>query len=408
MSALLVMMVTAWGAEVHSGDDLTVDVGGDVKTFVNTSFPYEHVLMPEDPSGQGIVDFRLKTELRYKRLLVFKAHHATTLLVPGSTTSTASTGVGIQAPEALPLSWEAYDTDGLVLRGRMDRLSATLRVPHADITLGRQPLSFGKTSFFTPLDLVSPFNPAVVDQEYRPGVDAARLDLYAGMATQLTLAAAYADDWDREGMVFSAYGQTTLGVWDLGLFAGHVRGDQVYGLATAGSLGPVGITGEGTITLPDQDDVDPFVRAALGGFVRPGPKTTVSAEAYVQTLREADPDTYLLGLDDPRYERGELWLMGRYYGGLAISQEITPTVFGNVAVIGNVTDPSALIAPSLSWSLAQNADLSVSGFFGVGERPDDVELEDLFFMTEDEAAAIVNSEFGLVPAAGVVRLAAYF
>lgn len=402
------LLATALAAEVHSGEDLQVDLGGDVKTFVNTSFPYEHVLLPQDPSGQGIVDFRLKAELRYKRLLVLKAHHATTLLAPGATTSAASTGVGNQAPEALPLSWEAYDTDGLILRGRMDRLSAQLRVPHADITLGRQPLSFGKTSFFTPLDLVSPFNPAVVDQEYRPGVDAARVDLYAGMATQLTLAAAYADDWDRQGMVFSAYGQTTLGVWDLGAYAGHVRGDQVYGLATAGSLGAVGVTGEGTVTLPDQDDVDPFVRAALGAFVRPTEKTTVTAEGYVQTLRDTDPDDYLKGLDDPRYERGELWLMGRYYAGVAVSQEVTPTVFANVAVISNVTDPSALIAPSVSWSVAQNADLSVSGFVGVGERPDDVELAELVLMTEDDAAAIVNSEFGLVPAAGVVRLATYF
>jgi hypothetical protein len=429
----LALVAAAGAADVYDSERLDVDLGGDIKTFMLATFPYDHVIFlgedidpddldnpaPEiDPYGQGVSDVRLKLELRAFNKLRFQLHDATTAIAPGAAGGLTNTGVGLTADQAVDLTWELEGGAGLTLRNRVDRLSLGWSGQGGeklgyDVTVGRQPITFGKALFFTPLDLVNPFNPAVIDQEYKPGVDALRGDLYLGMATQLTLAAAYAGDWDREGMVLAAYGQTTLGLWDLGLFGGSVRGDGVVGLATAGSAGPIGLRGEATYTAPSDEGEDDFVRAAFGGDWRPGARTTISGEVYYQSFGETDPGEYLAAYSSPRFERGEVWLVGVWYAGLSISQEITPTVYGNLAVIGNLVDPSAMVAPVLAWSVAGNVDFAVGGYFGAGKRPYGVTLADLIAeagLDEDAllAAMPVNSEFGLLPATGFLQLKAYF
>ena len=426
LALVMVLPGAAQAADVYDGEVLDVDFGGDIKTFFLATVPYDHVLFltppydpevfddpePEvDPTGQGIADFRLKLDMRGGPFK-FQLHNAITGVAPNAAGGAANAGVGQSTAQAVDLTWNEVDGEGLRVQSRVDRMSLAWRGSHADVTLGRQPISFGKALIFTPMDLVNPFNPAFIDQEYKPGVDALRADVYAGMATQITVAAAYAGDWDLPGMILAGYGQTTLGVWDLGLFAGSVREDLVGGVATAGSLGPVGLRGEVTWTEPADDAEDAFARAVVGGDWRPGEKTTLSGEVYVQTLGTTDPSEYLSTLSGDRYARGELWLAGKYYAGLSVSQEITPTVFGAMALIGNLSDPSAFAAPTIAWSVAGNTDFAAGCYFALGQRPNGISLENLLTagLTEDAilSAIPVTTEFGLTPTTVFLQLKSYF
>lgn len=374
------------------GPPVQWDLGGDVKSFFLGSFPYGHFLLPEDPYGQGIVDGRLKLEAGW-RSLELVAHHAVTAQAPSSLGfGVANTGVGTSAAQVVDLSWDEGGGD-LRVTGRTDRLMLRGEVENVTWTLGRQPITFGKTLFFTPLDLVNPFNPTVIDQEYKPGVDAARVDTYFGMATQITAVGAYAGSWDLDGTVLAAYGQSTFGVWDIGPFVGVIRSDLVLGMATAGSVGPVGLRGEGTWTLPPEDrNEDAFVRVAVGADYRPTTTTTLSTELYLQSNGESEPSEYLTQALGDRYARGELWLLGRSYAALSVAQEIIPIVNANLALIGNLEDASLMLLPGVSWSVGDNSEVSAGAYFGVGERPD----------------VTVESEFGLVPATGYMQMRAYF
>lgn len=340
-----------------------------------------------------------------------------TTRAPGASEGLTSAGVGLGADEAVDLTWNNELDEALAVQSRVDRLWLGYRGPLGesaglDVTLGRQPITFGNALFFTPMDLVNPFTPAVIDQEYKPGVDALRADLYLGMATRITAAAAYAGGWDREGLVVAGYGQTTVGIWDLGLFAGSVRDDLVVGVGTAGSAGPVGLYGEGTWTDPAEGDEDPFVRAAVGASWLPGPKTSLAGELYLQTLGVSEPHEYLLQQTGERYSRGELWLAGQAYAGLSLSQEIRPTLYGALAAVVNLQDGSAFAAPTLAWSVSDEADLAAGAFVGVGARPTGISWESLLQAgteLEDILAAVpVNSEFGMVPATGFLQLKMYF
>jgi hypothetical protein len=140
----------------------------------------------------------------------------------------------------------------------------------------------------------------------------------------------------------------------------------------------------------------------------------VAVEAYYQSLGASSAQGYLSAASSPRFQRGEVWLLGRGYGALSVSQEITPLVSGSAALIANLLDPSALFAPGLTWSVADEATASIGGYVAVGRGPDEVPLgfdPTTFSVTPPPQQALarsVHSEFGIYPHALFVSMRAYF
>ncbi|MCB9665136.1 MAG: hypothetical protein H6732_13575 [Alphaproteobacteria bacterium] len=463
--------------------DVAFDWGGHVKAFAVASLPFPIDGLPDDlvhdllnplptaPSGQGFLDGRLHLGLTVDWMKLEGAHAITTFLdadagtdrankavvdaltgpdglaalaqlaelsdafggsadggfaLPSSGGGLVGTGVGLRAPEAFPLTWWAWDdpVGDLRVQGRTDRLALTLSPEGMTLTVGRQPISFGTGTFFTPLDLVNPFSPATIDTEYKPGVDAVRVDAFFGFATKLTVVAAYVGEGylhepTPQGtptvarVSAAAYGQTLVGVTDLGLFYAANRGDHVFGGSVVSSIGPVGIHGDLTVTLPRPDlDEDVFVRAVVGIDGRPTNTTSLSGEVYVQSFGARDSSRLFEVLGSERARRGEVWLGGPAYAALAVSQEITPLIQGSLAVIANLTDPSFLLTPSVGWNVSNNVSASFGGYVGLGARPvgRELVLADLPEApgAEDLSVVTPKSEFGTYPAALFVRLAAYF
>lgn len=429
---MILLLAAAAGAAL-AGDDgaVQVDVHGDVKSFFVATLPYDNELytslglFPEDPTAQGILDGRLKLEVDAGAVRLL-AHHAVTAFTPAAALSTTQTGVGLTAPQLVDLTWQAWEpedgeapgADAMILRGRTDRLVLSTDIGPLTLRAGRQPVSLGNGLAFTPMDLVSPFFPTTVDQEYKPGVDAVVADLFFGVSTQISAIVAYvhpelladAEDWAVEGMAYALYAQHPLGRNDVGLLLGEIRGDEVFGLTVASYAGPVGLHGDVTYTLPDDRDEEPFLRAVAGAMWLPRDGTSLTGEVYHQTLGATEPDDYLTQLSGERYTRGELWLAGRSYVAVTLGQEITPLIQSNLSVVANLSDPSALVAPGVSVSVSDEVQLVVGGFAGAGERPDDEEVRGLLLMNEEERnrALGLNSEFGFYPSSVYVQLKAYF
>lgn len=446
-------------------------LGGHVKSFFLGTVPPPEAAWPaqlgmnSEPEGSGIVNLRLMGRLRLEPAWELEVHHdlvvfanapsavaADQAALEGGGATFGSTGVGRTAPEAVDLTWELPAADArtgegnLWTRGRIDRLVLRTTQGRLDLALGRQAIGFGSGLFFTPLDLVNPFFPGTIDTEYRPGVDAVRADLFMGMSGRVGLAAAYAGAWDLGGTVVQATGQGTLGVTDLLGLVGSVHGDGVVGLGVISSVGPVGLHGDASLTLPDllhedapSEDarcyaydldaaelvedpegafcqdlariVDPYVRVVVGADVRPSGTSFVSAEVYYQSFGAAEAREGVLLAFDERYARGELWQTGQVYAALSASQEITPLVSTNLALIANLGDPSALLAPGLSWSVSEEASLSAGAYLGLGAKPEEadlsgVDLTDLDAIIVESLA--LGSELGAVPTTGYLQLAVYF
>lgn len=427
---------------------LTAALHGDLKTFFVASAPrpwfglsadtaalldamglsedeaLEYYGLAAEPSAQGVASGRLKGALTGGGLRL-DVHWAFAAQTAGADTGVVGlgTGVGLAAPELIDLTWNP-DAGELRLQHRIDRLALAAKLPGVDLTVGRQPISFGVGRFFTPLDLVNPFHPATIDTEYKPGVDALRVDAYAGVSSRLTLSAAWAGapltgkDQRQptqpvlDDLVLAAAGQVTVGVTDLLGFAGDVHGEPVVGLGAVSAVGPVGVHAEATLTLPA--DEDPFVRAVAGADGRPTTTTSLAGEVYVQSFGATDPADYLATLTSPRAARGEIWQMGQLYAALAVAQELTPLIYANASIISNLRDPSALLVLGGAWSVADNADVGFGSYWGLGQPPETVEisLDPATLLPVLPSDATINrsvqSEFGLYPTTAYIQMRAYF
>jgi hypothetical protein len=97
-----------------------------------------------------------------------------------------------------------------------------------------------------------------------------------------------------------------------------------------------------------------------------------------------------------------------------VAQELTPLVSGSAALIGNLGDASALLAPGVSISAADDVTVSLGGFVSLGARPDEVPLgldPSTLSITPPSTRALarsVRSEFGLYPTTVYLSTRAWF
>ncbi len=434
LGLVLLAPAVAEAGRIVDKEKIQIDLGGDVKGFFDVLFPYEHLLMPEDPVATAAVDFRFKFSGDYSTWLSWELHHSLTSRFRPAGDSAFGLSAGTQgtvAEEAIPLSYELVDTPNFALDGRFDRLNVSFHVPGFDATVGRQPISFGSGLFFTPMDLLAPYTPQVVDREYKPGVDAIRLDGYFGATGRATGVVGVVDEFDLEGLFVAGYGGFTVVITDINFFAAKIQQDLVLGAGVATSIGPVSVHGDLTVTVPLDgeesckgavDGADPdarcpaFVRGVVGATARTNFGLSVMGELYAQTTGTSDDTAYLKVATRERFARGELWTMGKFYGGFSISQEILPILIVSATAMVNWLDPSALIGPSLSWSVADNVDFAIGGFVTLGKRPPEVDVLDLIDpktfqpVSEEEALEIIESasEFGLAPSQAYAQMRFYF
>ncbi len=362
-AALLALLLAAGAGD--DGDDV-FEAGANAKSFAVVVAPDDALGIP-NPLFVGAAFGRLKLALHGGDIVDGSLQPVLVAQTPLSGAGTALTGLGGSSERAqvVDLAWRAH---GGALSLSVDRASLTAHVPHADVTLGRQAVSFGRGVFFTPMDLVAPFSPAALDREYKPGADAARADVYFGTSGALTAVAVYGGAWALDESIFAAHLRATVRGIDLGAFAAGAYGDTVLGADAAGDVAGVGLHGEATATLP-HDGGRAFLRATAGATTQLPANAELVVEAYLQTLGATSPAGYLAVARSARAARGELWLLGRVYAAALLSWQVTPLVRPAAFALANLEDGSALLGPSLSWSVADDVELVLGAEVPVGARP---------------------------------------
>ena len=96
----------------------------------------------------------------------------------------------------------------------------------------------------------------------------------------------------------------------------------------------------------------------------------VSLEAHYNgagVAQAADYVTHLL--TSPVFARGESYFLGRWYAGTAAAWKISELLQIAVTVLGNLRDPSAILAGSVTYQISQETALSLGAFQGIGKTP---------------------------------------
>ncbi|MEO8551897.1 MAG: hypothetical protein ABI678_18100 [Kofleriaceae bacterium] len=419
VAALLLSSSGAARATVLTEDPLSGDslsIGATARSF---NYVMDGGLLDApgmDPNaatiGVSLTDLRLRGELKRGDWLTIALHDSLTLTT--SSFSLAESGGPLALGQGrlpatwLPLDWSIEDGPQLSLHDRIDWGYARITKGAISLTVGRQPVTFGRGSLWTPEDIVDPFSPVQIDTEFKPGVDAARVDVTFGTHVTLAVLGVAGDTRDAHDLAIRKDGssaiqrlEVSLGTTRLGLMTGYVRGDAFGALDLFVDLGGADLHGEVTGTyVPDASrrpfEREVFGRAVLGSTFQLSSRLTGTIEGYWNGSGTTHPSQYEEVLSSPRLASGETYNLGVLYGGAVADLTLHALVHVAAAAIVNVIDGSALLAPSVHFNASTNTQLIAGAFFTVGKAPD------------FSGGSIARSEFALYPNLFHFDLKAYF
>jgi len=261
----------------------------------------------------------------------------------------------------LPFDHDYVARDAVAARHRIYRATAVWSGPDLDVTIGRQRIPFGTGQFWSPLDLLNPFDATRLERDYRTGVDALRVERRLGALSRL--AAVYAPATDRARASVAAYAHANVGGTDYSLLAGTFRGDEAIGADFAGDVGGLGIRGEATVTRPETGPS--YGRALLGGTYGFPSTLTLAVELYYNGQGASDPADY----DLAAVVAGRAFNVARHYAAVALSYEVTPLAEIALYAVLNGDDRSGVVWPRIEYSVAANIDVAagLQGFVGAAE-----------------------------------------
>ena len=297
------------------------------------------------------------------------AYEHTLLLQSGDA---LGTGGVVLVPEAggnwLTLDWTVDEGDHFSWRHRFDRLG--LAVPlggEAELSVGRQVVSWASTLILTPADPFAPFDPADPFREYRAGVDAVRLRAYPGPFSEIDIVVRPISAIDGDQLTVLARVKTNWQGWDFAAWGGVLFDEPAGALSLVGALGPWAVRSEVAVRS-EADDV--IVRGTVGvdrRFSLRGRDFYLIAEYQHDGFGAGDAGDLLGVLMSDPFQRGELQVLSRDAIAVQASYQIHPLWGIDLLTITSLVDGSVLLSGGGNWSVGSNSSLRGGFFLGIGD-----------------------------------------
>ncbi|MDX1675918.1 MAG: hypothetical protein R3314_14080, partial [Longimicrobiales bacterium] len=264
----------------------------------------------------------------------------------------------------------------------------------ADITVGRQAITWGVSGIFPVADVWAQFSPFELDTEEKPGVDAVRVLAYPTPELELDLVVA--DRGSAEDLSVGVRGTLALADADVWLGAGKLWRDALAMGGITLLLDAAKLRAEAVLPWSlDRDALlEPRVTVGLD-WIR---GTLLVTGEYHYNGIGASATSYLDVLRDPRVARGETYYIGRHYLGGLVSwspdRENRLTLALNT--LANLEDPSFAFTPVARYDLGQATRFAIGGLVSLGEHP------------SFDPAVSFPSEFGAYGTLGYTQISIYF
>jgi hypothetical protein len=308
--------------------------------------------------------------------------------------SVAGFGVSVVPGRAVDLTTHIAEEERLDVWHDVDRLALTLRTGPADLTVGRQAITWGISTLFPVADLWARFSPFELDTEEKPGSDAVRVLSYPWPGVELDAVVAArgrAADWSA-----GLRATVDLPAADVYGAAGKFWNQLMAMGGVSWVLDRVKLRLEAAV--PYDLDLDDWqrVRATVGGDWL-STRLSVTAEYHLNGVGAGDPAGYVAVLADPQFGRGESYYLGRHYLGGALSWTADEEARATIAAsaLWNVEDGSTVVTPIVSYDVGQTTSVSLGAVLSFGPAPTSV-------------PPALRSEFGTYGDLGFTRLSVYF
>lgn len=263
------------------------------------------------------------------------------------------------------LRWTPITEDHFTLTHFIDRLYVRQAFKKADVTVGRQRISWGTGRIWNPTDLFNPINPANFDKIEKDGADAVSTRLYLGNFTDLEVVYNTVDKFNESN--YGARFRTNYKAYDFSIMSGYFDQRVVAGADFAGNLLEAGFRGEGIISA-EKDDLDSnFIKYILGLDYQFTPELYGLIEYHFNGEGAAKKSGYEL----TRLIRGEILNLSRNYVFLQSTYQIHPLLNNSLSLNMNLDDGSGFTSGSLTYSLAENWYLSLGALVPFGSSFDE-------------------------------------
>lgn len=362
----------------------------------------------DDTRQTNLLSLRLMGEARPFQRLSLEAHYLNQKLDSDTGLPTPGT-TGAELFRYEPLRWDLEEprTDAdhptsaqtVTWTHELDRAQVRWEGSTWAATVGRQPITFGAGRFWQPTDVFGAFGPTELETEFKPGVDALRLNVFPSAFSELSGVMVFSPrdepDVEDSGALHArfAFGEAS----EASALAGSVRGRDVAGgsLETAWLEAGWRIEAVSMQLEPEESERFTFAIAGVDRQFADGP--LVALELYHHSEGATRSEELTAVALSELYQQGFQKQLSRNVAGLALQHDLTGLLNGSYTLFAaslEDTGTSLLHQLTLTYSIADEADAVFAGFHGTGKGLD--------------GFGRPRSEFGAVPDTLYVRLRFYF
>ncbi len=382
--ALVMGVAAPVGAEIELVEEgpFVWTLGGYARLLAGAQAPRIEVDLPQSscdvtpelcdvPPAVGLASAVLRFEWAFKVSDIFKLDVHNRLLLSGSSSSTATSGglgvgVSVSPGRSVDTSTEIFSHEGFRLEHDLDRLVAHLFIDQVDLSIGRQAITWGISNLFTVADVWAAFSPFDLDTSQKRGIDAIRAVVNLGSA-ELDVILADRGPPGADNLSGGVRAVFYTDVADVHVAAGKFWMDVALTAGIVAPVDPVKLRLEAMAAYALDEDRFRLPRITLGVDWYAAAELVVMLELHYNGLGTEDASGYYAQYThSDTVARGQNYLVGRYYAGLAVAWRAHELINLNLTAMMNLGDPSGLIAWGFGYAVAQDVELALGGFHGIG------------------------------------------
>ena len=255
------------------------------------------------------------------------------------------------------------DADKFAALHRLDRLWLGYVNDKTVLRIGRQAISWGNGLFFSPMDIVNPFDPTMIDTEYKAGDDMLYAQFLRDNGDDVQAAVVFRrnpmnGDFESDAGTASIkyHGVSRHAEYDLLAAVNH--GEATLGIGGNRNIGGAVLRGDVVVTEASSTTVQ-LVTNLSYSWTWGGRNVSGAIEYYFNGFGQKDGryDSQSLAANPDLLERllrGELFTIGRHYLAGSLMIEMTPLWLLTPNIFLNVEDGSALVQLVTQNDLQEN------------------------------------------------------
>lgn len=293
-----------------------------------------------------------------------------------------------------------FDDEGsdFILAQNLDRAFLTYTGSVFDLYAGRQPVAFGSARVINPTDVIAPFTVNTIAKDELVGVDAIRMKTPLAEMGEFDLGIVFGNDFNADESAAFIRMKSYLFKTDITLMTMVFKENILLGLDLVRSIGGAGTWLEAAHTFSDAaNDYRPeedYFRLSIGADYSFTSRLYGFIEYHFNGAGTGNSADYFSAASETAFTEGAVYLLARHYISPGVSFEITPLLSFGSQLLFNIEDGSALLSPSLEWSVSQNVYAGLSAFIGLGEEsPDPERPENEFGLYTDTYFASLSFYF---------------